>query len=247
MTQRRTIESFGLVRSDRGFTRPLDAFLFLVPFSGPHSNPREWREWQFRRIVLPGLVPGSPDIGDLHRYAYNSTKKIYVLFDIFLVDDGVRLTKMWLSQMLQDCWMESGNRNDSLRYLGIDNIVNETVQELITQEWAHRGREGEDQQHPFGTPTQKMITLTPSDSITWARNTFIQAGVRLAAMLSTHDRILTCKKAHLIKRGRMDLMVLEFDNGDSEQDRGAMVSQIEAGFSEAQQRARIDGGYRGAQ
>lgn len=218
MSEWRTIEEFGLVRSDHGFTRPLEDFLFLIPFSGRHSNPREWRDWQFRRIVLPRLVPGSPDLGDLHRYAYNSTKKNYVLFDVFLEDDGDRLTNMYLSQMLLDCWMESGNTNDSLRYLGIDNIVNEPVRDLITEEWAHQTEEGGDRQHEFGTPAQRMITIMPSNSTTWAQNAFIRAGVRLASMLSTDDRILTCEKAHLIKRSGKDLMVLEFKNGDPGQE-----------------------------
>ncbi|CAN8097543.1 unnamed protein product [Discula destructiva] len=219
MTVRRLVEEFQLVRTDVGFSQDLDHFVFLVPFSGPTAQS----EWNFRRVLAPQLIPENPQSANLFKYAFNSVKKAFVVFDVFLADDdGDRFTDMRLWQMLQDSWMATGNCEASLRYVAFHYIVNEAVRDLISEEWEYQVRSrasGGGGQREYGTSRQRMLTITGDNSPTWARNVFIRSGVRLAESLCTAEKILTCEKVHLIRRDEtLMYMVLEFKNGGQDQE-----------------------------
>lgn len=212
MDQHRSIEEYGLQRSEEGISRYLDSFDCLVPFSGPTRN----REWHFRRVF--DSQP-SERVEDLHKYAYNPLKKAYVVFEVFLEDDeGNRFTEMRFWQMFRDSWMVSGNSPDSLRFVAFANIVNKTVRGLFREEWTYQESQTQGQRE-YGTPEQRILTIISSNSTTWDRNPFIRSGVRIAESLSTATRPLICEKAHLIRLyGVVFYLVLEFKNGDRGQE-----------------------------
>lgn len=209
MALRRSLEDYGLQRTQSGFSTSLEPLEFLVPFLG--SNTPE--EWQFRRIYDPQL---SPALKNLHKYACSSRKKAFVVLEAFLEFGGeVRITEMRLWQMIVDSWTMSGNTFDSLRYVGFVDIINPTVITLMDEEWAHQLSQG---QKELGTEVQRVLTITPETGKTWGQNPFIRCSMHVAASLSTADKTVQCVKAYLIKRrdiGRY--ILLEFSSDDSSQ------------------------------
>lgn len=206
MAQLISIETFGLQRREGGFSSQsaLDTLEFLVPFSGPNTA----LEWQFRRIIGPELPAA---LENLQKYAYSSEKKAYVVLEVLLeIGEEMRITEMRLWQMIVANWIASGNSSDSLRYVAYASIVNDTVGQLIEEEF--RLAQGHQE---FGTNVQRMLTITPETGRTWTRNPFIRIGMRIATSLSTPEKTVTCVKAHLIKRHEIGLyLVLEFKNGE---------------------------------
>lgn len=222
MALRRPLEDFDLQRIQSGSSTSFDSLEFLVPFLG--SNSAE--EWEFHRIHSPQLPPA---LGNLHKYACNSQKKVYVVLEAFLEFGGeVRITEMRLWQMIADGWTVSGTATSSLRYVGFADIINPTVISLMDEEWAHQLSQNREE---LGTGVQRVLTITPENSQTWGRNPFIRCGVRVAASLSTADKTVKCVKAYLIKRhdiGRY--MLLEFsDNGSGQVNniREALMRKVE--------------------
>lgn len=224
----------GLERSrNEGRTTSLDEIDFLMPFTGP-TTAEEWHDGQISKPRLPR------PISELHGYAYNSRKKAYVVFYIFLGHPGelpgqeIRHTEMRMWEMITDSWITTGNAPDSLRYVAFSDIINMTVRGLIEEEWAHQeslaadddGTGGGGGQREFGIERQRMLTITPTTGArTWNRNPFIRSGVRVATALSTasrsgsRGRTVTCVKAHLIRRDEVEMdMVLEFKNGEPGQE-----------------------------
>lgn len=207
MTQRRTVEEFGLERKGRE-SDYLNSYNFLVPFAGPTMSESEWTCQQ---------VEDSDEI-PLSMYSINSSKKVYVVFTAFLEASAtLRYTEMRLWEMVVANWVHGGHTPDSLRYLGISNIVNARVRQAIRAEWQHQLDQGH---KPFGSSDQKMLTITrDTSSSTWVDNYFVRSGLRVAESLSSAERPLTLEKVHLIRIDVNGLyLVLEFKNGDSGQE-----------------------------
>lgn len=82
---------------------------------------------------------------------------------------------MW--ELLLDCWTDAAQPNtDSLRWIGIGDIVNADVRRLIRKEI--RSQLSTDR--PLGTGRVTIL----SDSMTWKRNYFIRAAERVAGALN---------------------------------------------------------------
>lgn len=213
--QRATIEEFGIVRGDEE-DHHLDAYTFLIPFTGPAKNENEWISRQVR-------LAEDTDPWGLQQYAINGTKRAYVLFSAFLLtaraDDG-RKTRMRLWQMIVANWIEANNTPDSLRYVGVSHVVNIGIRKLLAAEWKHQIAQG---QVGFGTPLHRMLTITPTSSLnTFQSNTFVRSGLRVAENLSTVEKPLTLTQVHLIRTPEQERnvqwhMVLEFKRGNLKQ------------------------------
>lgn len=213
--QRSTIEEFGIVRGAQE-NYHLDAYTFLIPFTGPLRDENEWISRQIR-------LPDDEDPWGLQKYAINNTEKVYVVFSAFLLsareDDG-RKTRMRLWQMIVANWIAASNTPDSLRYLGVSHVVNMEVRKLLAAEWKHQISLG---QIAFGTPHHRMLTITPFNSLnTFQSNAFVRSGLRVAESLSTAEQTLTLAHVHLIRtpeeRNVQWHLVLEFKKGDPGQE-----------------------------
>lgn len=213
--QRSTIEEFGILRGDQE-SYDLDAYTFLIPFTGPLRDENEWISRQIR-------FPHDVDQWGLQDYAINNTKKVYIVFSAFLLsaraDDG-RKTTMRLWQMIVANWIEASNTPESLRYLGISHVVNIQVRKLLAAEWKHQIDQGK---VAFGTPHHRMLTITPfNSSNTFESNAFVRSGLRVAESLSTAEKPLALNQVHLIRtpeeHNAQWHLVLEFKKGDLEQE-----------------------------
>lgn len=212
------IENFRLQRVDREANYAHE-YEFLIPFAGPQEDAAD--DWTCSRIEDPSVTREERDREPwgLHQYAINNDQKAYVVFSADLqetVKPFARKTAMGLYQMVAANWLHAGNAPDSLRFVAFSIITNQAVRDAVREEWTHQAGQGVT---PFGSRVQKMLTVTPANSITWDRNYFIRSGIKMARVLSTPERTLTLEKAHLIRRNNNErFMVLEFKNGDEGQE-----------------------------
>lgn len=244
MTERRTVEDFGLLRKEgylfgshssttTGSTssssssdsdadreaaeknRLLNQLRFMVPLAGPFTAD----DWQFFRIIDPNIPRFQQLRRTLVSYAVNSTTKALVVFSAYLqeVNRTERFTEMRLWEMLADCWAASGNAADELRFVGYPIIVNNAILAAIEEERTYQEAQAAGQRE-WRVGRQRTLTVTQANATNWADNIFIRSGVRLAARLSTPDRVVTCEKAHLFRERWNQGMVLEFKNGDAGQE-----------------------------
>lgn len=216
---RETIEDFGLERNERE-ANYLDEYTFLIPFAGPMKEEADWQCLKIENlnegidVLVDGRIVCARDPGGLHQYAVHSPKQAYVVFTADLretVAPFERRTPVRLWEMIVANWVHSSHATDSLRFVAFSNIINQDVRDVMREEWIHQIAQG---QTPFGTRTQKMLTVTPTNSITWNKNYFIRTGAHIAETLSTPEKTLTLEKAHIIRRVNNErFIVLEFKNG----------------------------------
>ncbi|KAJ4388682.1 hypothetical protein N0V93_006141 [Gnomoniopsis smithogilvyi] len=142
MTHHRTIEDFGLVRHTTASFMDL-RFGFIHPYIGDTTAT----DWKFCNITNPT----NPAL----QFAY----AVY--------------TQMRVWELLTDCWTDAAQANtDSLRWIGISDIVNADIRSLIRKE--------NDIQKSVGrVPGTGRMTIR-SDSVTWDENFFIRTVERVA-------------------------------------------------------------------
>lgn len=89
MTRGKSIEKFGLQRSEKGHSRSVDSFEFLVLLKVPTREENGIS----RQLLNPEL---KGQLGQLHKYAFPFFfEKAYVVFEVFPEnDEGARLTYM---------------------------------------------------------------------------------------------------------------------------------------------------------
>lgn len=111
---------------------------------------------------------------------------------------------MRLWQMVIDGWTSAGGRPDTLQYLGIHHITNNTALTSMRLELARQN-----------TQPGQTITTTPADP-TWDQNPFARCGSRVAQALSQLAHASIRAKSYLKRPGMNDdlrdetNMVIEF-------------------------------------
>lgn len=184
----RTLANFPLTRAP-GFDDFYEhtCFDFITPQVGPtpYSSPG----WAFRYVQAQNYDE-NPDLEV--GYAVSLSRNAMVFFNVFLEENGTRLTDMRLWELIIDSWIFEGGNPNSLRYIGLADIINPVIVRQIKREigdQVSRGRATRGQ--------QEQVTVEPG-CLTWKENPFIRCCENVARGLRGIDnQAITVTRAHL--------------------------------------------------
>lgn len=200
MSQRKTIEQYQLTRMQQ---RLFDehTYSFMDPFLPAAAN------WSSHSVHLY-----SPSWHKtLHDYLISLDTQAYIIATAFLhdrEDPGSRWTDMRLSHMIVDSWLAAGGSASSLRFLGVNWIINQDA--LMSIAKAFQKADGKSSVHVIDGEQAHVITVKPVEMVD---NPFVRCAMRVEEILSSiAGRSVVVKTVSLVRsESFVTHMVVEFE------------------------------------
>lgn len=177
-------------------------YAFMTPFL-PGGLPT-WTPYGIAMSMSTGTLR------QLHEYLVSLEAQAYIVATAFLHEPGkpeARRTEMRLSDMIVDSYIAAGGKPETLRFLGINWIVNQGALEAIDGEFAHAVPEPVVVAEEGGEA--RVVKITPAGK---SDNPFTRCAVRVAEGLSAASGVrVVLKTVSMIRTAKFVYhMVCEF-------------------------------------